>query len=67
MQGKDTLTSRLQVQFPDHDGYCSFPIESDRGYDEQYFEGLTAERRVIRTVKGKKRYKLGKEKCSCTK
>lgn len=51
--GKDTLASRLQVQFPERDGYCSFPIETDRGYDEQYFEGLTAERRVIRTVKGK--------------
>lgn len=51
--GKDTLSSRLQVQFPEHPGYCAFPMESGRGYDAAYFEGLTAERRVTHTQSGR--------------
>lgn len=51
--GKDTLHSRLKVQFPDHPGYCAFPMEPGRGYDEAYFEGLTAERRVTHTQGGR--------------
>mgnify|MGYP005750350051 CR=1 FL=1 len=51
--GKDTISSRLKVQFADHPGYCTYPIEADRGYDEAYFEGLTAEHRVIQTVNGR--------------
>ena len=50
--GKDTMASRLKTNFPSEAGFCHFPIEEDRGYDEQYFEGLTAERRQIRTVNG---------------
>lgn len=50
--GKDTLSSRLKVQFPDHPGYCSFPMDPGRGYDEAYFEGLTAEHRVTKTSGG---------------
>lgn len=51
--GKDTLASRLKTNFPSEAGFCHFPIEEDRGYDEQYFEGLTAEKRNIRTVNGR--------------
>lgn len=51
--GKDTITSRLKVKYPGKPGYCHFPIEIDRGYDEAYFEGLTAEHRVIRYQGGK--------------
>ena len=51
--GKDTLHSRLKVQFPDHPGYCAFPMEPGRGYDEAYFEGLTSERRVTHTQGGR--------------
>ncbi len=51
--GKDTIASRLNVAFQDHPGYCVFPMEQDRGYDQTYFEGLTAEHRVIRTDGGK--------------
>ena len=50
--GKDTIASRLKTNFPSEPGFCHFPIEVDRGYDEQYFEGLTAEKRQIRTVNG---------------
>lgn len=49
--GKDTLASRLKV-VDEGQGYCHFPLEPDRGYDQAYFEGLTAEHRVLRYNKG---------------
>lgn len=36
--------------------YCHFPRESDRGYTEDYFKGLTAERMVLTYTKGKAHY-----------
>jgi len=51
--GKDTMASRLKVEFESESGFCHFPRETAAGYDEQYFLGLTAERRSIRTVGGK--------------
>lgn len=50
--GKETILSRLKIK-EDGPGYCHFPEEMDRGYDENYFKGLTSEKRVIR-------YKMGK-------
>lgn len=52
--GKDTLVSRLKAQ-PNQIGYCHFPIEEGKGYDQQYFDGLTAEHRVIRYANGQAR------------
>ena len=51
--GKDTLASRLKQQFDNAVGYCHFPTETSKGYDEQYFLGLTAETRNVRTVNGR--------------
>ena len=51
--GKDTMASRLKTNFADEEGFCHFPMEPDRGYDEQFFNGLTAERRNIRTITGR--------------
>ena len=51
--GKDIMASRLKTDFVTEPGFCHFPMEADRGYDEQYFNGLTAERRNIRTVNGR--------------
>lgn len=51
--GKDTLASRLKTDFVNEAGFCHFPMEADRGYDEQYFTGLTAEKRNIRTISGR--------------
>jgi phage terminase large subunit GpA-like protein len=51
--GKDTMASRLKTNFADEAGFCHFPMEPDRGYDEQYFNGLTAEKRNIRTISGR--------------
>ena len=60
--GKDTLFSRLKVQYEGEAGYCHFPIEQDRGYDEDYFKGLTSEHKVTRYTKGQA--KIGWEKRS---
>jgi phage terminase large subunit GpA-like protein len=51
--GKDTITSRLKVDYPGKPGFCHFPMESDNGYNETYFEGLTSERRTVTYAKGK--------------
>ena len=59
--GKDQVTALLRVANPGP-GYCHFPrggtadytgaYESVRGYDERYFAGLTAEKKVSVKVKG---------------
>lgn len=50
--GKDTLVSRLKVNYENEQGFCHFPIEADKGYNEEYFKGLTSERKITRYVKG---------------
>lgn len=49
--GKDTITSRLKVEF-EGPGYCHFPSDPGRGYDQAYFDGLTSEHRKLHFVKG---------------
>lgn len=51
-EGKDLIYSRLKNEFEDKPGYCHFPIEKEKGYDEAFFIGLTAERKVTRFIKG---------------
>lgn len=43
--GKSVIMHRLRLE-DEGAGYCHFPRESDRGYDEEYFKGLLAERQV---------------------
>ena len=50
--GKSWLMDRLKVENPGP-GYCHFPLEDGKGYDEKYFKGITAEKKVMR-------YKMGK-------
>jgi phage terminase large subunit GpA-like protein len=52
--GKEQLFSRLKTEF-EGPGYCHYPREAEKGYDEGYFKGLTAEKRVIRYHKGRPR------------
>lgn len=59
--GKETLISRLKVEF-EGDGYCHFPIEQEKGYDEAYFKGLCSEKRVIKYYKGHARFEWIKKK-----
>lgn len=49
---KESLYSRLKINYVGP-GYCHFPIEADKGYDEGYFKGLVSERRVVRFHKGR--------------
>jgi phage terminase large subunit GpA-like protein len=51
---KEMLFSRLKTEF-EGINYCHFPREADKGYNEGYFKGLTAEKRVIRYHKGRPR------------
>ena len=43
---------RLKLETPGP-GYCHFPLEAGKGYDEKYFKGLTSEKKVLR-------YKMGR-------
>ncbi len=59
--GKETILSRLKIK-EDGPGYCHFPLEDDRGYDENYFKGLTSEKRIIRYKMGKPTFEWVKKK-----
>lgn len=48
--GKCLVYDRLKVEHPGP-GYCHFP-KGELGYDELYFKGLTAEKRVMTYKKG---------------
>ena len=54
--GKVLIYDRLKVELPRGKagacpGYCHFPI--GRGYDDKYYKGLTAEKRIITYKKGR--------------
>lgn len=50
--GKELLMTRLGIA-DEGPGYCHFPLNADRGYDEAYIKGLTSEQRVIRHKDGR--------------
>lgn len=59
--GKDAVMERLKVDPPVEadapcGGYCHFPDDAGKGYDEYYFNTLTAEKKVLRYVKGRQRF-----------
>ncbi len=49
--GKEILMTRLKT-VDEGPGYCHFPVNADRGYDETYIKGLSSEQRVIRFKDG---------------
>ena len=52
--GKSWLMDRLKVaEAEPGPGFCHFPREDGRGYDERYFKGLTSEKRVMRYKAGR--------------
>lgn len=53
--GKALLYQRLAVE-EEGAGYCHFPKEKDRGYNEAYFKGLTSEKMVLKYKKGRAQY-----------
>ena len=58
--GKDDIISRLKIDKPGP-GYCHFPINSDKGYNQVYMQGLTSEEKTV------KRNKSGKLRISWVK
>jgi phage terminase large subunit GpA-like protein len=52
--GKAKILSRLGINQLG-DGYCHFPDDEKRRYDQIYFKGLISEHQVVKKVKGKKR------------
>lgn len=50
--GKEILMTRLSTE-TEGPGYCHFPINADRGYDEACIKGFTSEQRVIRFKEGR--------------
>lgn len=50
--GKEIIMTRLKTA-DEGPGYCHFPINSDRGYDETYMKGLTSEQRVVQMKDGR--------------
>ena len=50
--GKSLLYERLKVEAPGP-GYCHFPTEPEKGYDDTYFKGLTSEKQIIKYKDGK--------------
>lgn len=51
-EGKDLIASRLKNESSDKPGYCHFPLEPEKGYDEAFFVGLTAEYKKTRWING---------------
>lgn len=54
--GKDTIVSDLKQDNPEDLRYCSFPLDSKKGYTKEYFRKLTAEMKVAKTVKGRVKF-----------
>lgn len=58
--GKDTVMSRLKAG-KHQSGYCHFPLEPEKGYDEEYFKGLTSEHKVTRYRHGQSYHRWEKK------
>lgn len=50
--GKEILMTRLNT-VDEGPGYCHFPINADRGYNETYIKGLNSEQRVVHIKDGR--------------
>lgn len=55
-EGKDIIYGRLKIEDPEKHGYCHFPVNKEKGYDEAYFIGLTSEYKKPKRVNGLIRY-----------
>lgn len=58
--GKENIMSNLKLT-DEGPNYCHFPIESERGYTEEYFKGLTSEKKVTKYLKGIKKFEWTKK------
>ena len=51
--GKSSIMSKLKIM-EKGPGYCHFPLDEDKGYDQVYFKGLISEKVVYVQQKGRK-------------
>jgi phage terminase large subunit GpA-like protein len=51
--GKEAVYSRLALAEPGP-GYCHFPIDRARGYDDEFFKALVSEKRVTKIRAGRR-------------
>ncbi|MEG0371243.1 MAG: terminase gpA endonuclease subunit, partial [Clostridium sp.] len=58
--GKENIFLRLKNEF-EGQGYCHFPMEIEKGYDEAYFKGLCSEKRVLAYKQGASSFKWVKK------
>lgn len=58
---KESIYSRLLIEDELEAGYCHFPSEEQRGYNEKYFEGITGEVRKTKFVKGRAKFEWHKK------
>lgn len=49
--GKEDIQNRLSIKEPGS-GYCHFPSNGGRGYDDIYYKGLFAESKIKKKVRG---------------
>ena len=49
--GKEDITRRLTIE-ESGEGYCHFPSNGGRGYDREYYKGLTSEHKIDKKVRG---------------
>lgn len=59
--GKEDIMNRLTLTKPGK-GYCHFPDQKWRGYDEKYYDGLLSEKKVKTLVKGEIKERWVKKK-----
>ena len=50
-EGKTLVLSRLMVD-QEGENYCHFPRNKEKGFDTEYFKGLTSEKKVKKYIKG---------------
>ncbi|HDV4916052.1 TPA: phage terminase large subunit family protein, partial [Escherichia coli] len=54
--GKGTIMARIKLHDPGP-GYMHFPLDSDRGYDTEYFKGLLSEKKIFEYKNGQTKEK----------
>lgn len=63
-EAKDIINGRLKIENKEKPGYCLFPLNKEKGYDEAYFVGLTAEYKKLKSVGGVVTYQWVKRSSS---
>lgn len=59
--GKEMIVNRLTLTTPG-EGYCHFPDDESRGYDDAYYDGLTAEHKITTRKNGRLQTKWVKKR-----